>query len=35
MSAHTAGFPEAFSHLGLVNAAWAIGEAERAAAGVH
>jgi GH15 family glucan-1,4-alpha-glucosidase len=24
-------FPQAFSHIGLVNAAWAIGEAERAA----
>jgi GH15 family glucan-1,4-alpha-glucosidase len=26
-------FPQAFSHIGLVNAAWAIDQAERTAAG--
>jgi alpha,alpha-trehalase len=26
-------FPQAFSHIGLVNAAWAISEAERTTAG--
>ena len=26
-------FPQAFSHIGLVNAAWAIAEAERASGG--
>ena len=27
-------FPQAFSHIGLVNAAWAIAQAEQVAAGV-
>ena len=28
-------FPQAFSHIGLVNAAWAISEAERKQGGTH
>jgi GH15 family glucan-1,4-alpha-glucosidase len=28
-SARIGNFPQAFSHIGLVNAAWAIAEAER------
>jgi GH15 family glucan-1,4-alpha-glucosidase len=28
-------FPQAFSHIGLINAAWAISEAERRVTGVH